>query len=79
MTAVKVMVDSRLDRFQIERHSNRIIITRTGEGVFPFLYNKIYIKIHSILGKRYLIDNQETSLQNNFLETNIFERIEIET
>ncbi len=71
--------DSRLDRFQIERLSNRIIITRTGEGEFPIPYNKIYIKIHSILGISYLIDNQETSLQNNFLETNIFERIEIET
>lgn len=70
--------DSRLDRFQIERLSNRIIITRTGEGVFPFLYNKIYVRIHSILGKSYLIDDQETTIQNNFLETNLFERIEIE-
>ena len=70
--------DSRLDRFQIEYHSNRLIITREGEGVFPFPYNKIYIKIHPIRGKKYLIDDQETTLKNNFLETNLFDRIEIE-
>jgi alpha-glucosidase len=69
---------SRLDRFHIHPIDNGLEILWQGEGEFPFLYNKIYVVLHSARMKRTYIDDKQVQAINNRLETNIFSRILIE-
>ena len=69
---------SRLDRIQLETSSNNLKITWQGEGEYPFIYNKIYIRVHAFQAKIAYIDDHKTELKENMLETKIFDKIVIE-
>lgn len=69
---------SRLDRFHLEGKPDRLTLTRIGEGEFPFLYNKIYLRIHHFKVRKCTVDDQEIKPKGQFIQTKLFDRIILE-
>jgi alpha-glucosidase len=67
----------RIDKFELTRHQNDLIITWDTEGNYSFPYKKILIQIHGLTTHKVWVDGIEAQLHDNLIESTIFQKLRI--
>ncbi|MEW5871674.1 MAG: TIM-barrel domain-containing protein [Chloroflexota bacterium] len=70
--------ESRLERFQVRGSQGEIEVTWQGEGEFPFPYDEIEVHLHGYRARRAWIDERPAEMNENRLQTGIFQHIRFE-
>lgn len=68
----------RLDRFTLSRAKNNLEMTWQSEGDNPFPYRQIELHLHGIQAGKAWIDDRETALEGNRVESDVFQKIRFE-